>query len=1046
MADLRAGDPDDAAGLASVEVEELPGEAPPVVAVMVTRDPGPWFEEALAALRGQHYPRLTIVVVDSGSREDPGPRVARACPEAHVRRTEPGAGFAAAVNDAVEAVEGATFLLMCHDDVVLDPDALTVLVEEAYRSNAAIVGPKLVDAADPEILLEVGLSIDRFGIPHSDIEPGEVDQEQHDAVRDVFYVSSAAMLVRADLLDELGGLDPATFPGAEDLDICWRARLAGARVVIVPDARARHHEAAAERSVRRIEAGAAGPDEQARARARVRVVLTSYSRPSLALVVPSGIVVAAAATAAAILTGHRGRSRFELGAWWWNLRRPRAIRVARRRAQAHRRIHDRDLRGLQAGGSAHVRRFLSHRLHTEDRLRSLGDAGREAVASVSSGARLPVTIVLSLLAVLLLVGSRELFLVRVPAVGSLLGWPEAGNLLDAYGSGWRYTGLGSSAPAPPAFVLMAGLSTVLLGAAGLARTLVVLGAFGLGALGAYRAARPIAGAGTPAAAATAVYACNPVPRNAIAGGRLGPLVCYALAPFLLVVGLRAAARRGRGGRGRIVLGLAVVTAVAGAFFPLAVLVVPAIGLAFLLASPVAGGFAGSARLLVVGVIAGVGGLVLLFPWPLTFLDGGTAALGLVLRPDLDLGEALRFESGPNGAGAAGYGALLAAVLGLGLATGARLAWAARAWAVMLAGFALAWLPGRIAPSARLPTPEGPLVLAALGLALAVGLTVAALVEELARFRFGWRQPAVVAAGLGLVFGGFGFAADALDGRWHAPSGDWQRTLGFLADEQVDGEFRVLWLGDPAGLPNDPAVSDAGIGWTVTRNGTGDARESWPGAPTPADELLGDAVDLVASGRTGRAGHLFAPTGVRYIAVPERPGPGAEVRTPPPPGLVAHLDEQIDLVRLGALPDVVLYENGAWAPARAVVEAGGDAVPTGDGGGLRRAVDTELDDALPLRGSRTAGPGVILWAEAYDRGWEARAGDETLDHRRAFGWTNAYELPDRRAVSLRYEGQASRWALLAVQATLWSAVIVVWWRGRARAGRRRVQGAPSAAAP
>ena len=133
----------------------------------------------------------------------------------------------------------------------MDPTALRVLVEEAYRSNAGIIGPKLVSADNPEILLEVGRAIDRFGAPFTGIEPGELDQEQHDGVRDVFYVTTATMLVRTDLFEELDGFDPATFPGAEDLDLCWRARLAGARVLVAPDARVAHREAADDRATRR---------------------------------------------------------------------------------------------------------------------------------------------------------------------------------------------------------------------------------------------------------------------------------------------------------------------------------------------------------------------------------------------------------------------------------------------------------------------------------------------------------------------------------------------------------------------------------------------------------------------------------------------------------------------------------------------------------------------------------------------------------------------------------------------------------------------------
>ena len=59
---------------------------PPVVAVMVTNDPGPWFEESLAALGAQDYPSLSVLVLDNGSAEDPTDRIAAALPGAFVRR------------------------------------------------------------------------------------------------------------------------------------------------------------------------------------------------------------------------------------------------------------------------------------------------------------------------------------------------------------------------------------------------------------------------------------------------------------------------------------------------------------------------------------------------------------------------------------------------------------------------------------------------------------------------------------------------------------------------------------------------------------------------------------------------------------------------------------------------------------------------------------------------------------------------------------------------------------------------------------------------
>jgi cellulose synthase/poly-beta-1,6-N-acetylglucosamine synthase-like glycosyltransferase len=88
--------------------EEVLAQYPPVVAVVVTRNPGPWLEGTLAGLAQQDYDDLTVLVVDCGSRDDPTPRVATVLPRAFVRRLDDGAGFADAANEALHAVEGAT--------------------------------------------------------------------------------------------------------------------------------------------------------------------------------------------------------------------------------------------------------------------------------------------------------------------------------------------------------------------------------------------------------------------------------------------------------------------------------------------------------------------------------------------------------------------------------------------------------------------------------------------------------------------------------------------------------------------------------------------------------------------------------------------------------------------------------------------------------------------------------------------------------------------------------------------------------------------------
>ena len=63
-------------------------------------------------------------------------RVAVGLPAAHLARVPAGTGFARAANEGVAMVEGAAHVLVCHDDVAPVPDAVRLLLEEAYRSNA----------------------------------------------------------------------------------------------------------------------------------------------------------------------------------------------------------------------------------------------------------------------------------------------------------------------------------------------------------------------------------------------------------------------------------------------------------------------------------------------------------------------------------------------------------------------------------------------------------------------------------------------------------------------------------------------------------------------------------------------------------------------------------------------------------------------------------------------------------------------------------------------------------------------------------------------
>jgi len=210
---------------AAPDAADLGPSVPPVVAVVVTHDPGPWLEESLAAVGAQDYPNLSVLVLASGSTDDTMGRVAQVLPSAYVRRLEGDPGFGPAANDVLQIVEGASFYAFCHDDVILDTVAVRALVEEAFRSNAGIVGPKLVDWDDPAFIREFGEAMTPFGASVPLVE-NELDQAQHDRLSDVLAVSSAGMLVRQALWERLEGFDDGKHAVVTHFGFCARARLA----------------------------------------------------------------------------------------------------------------------------------------------------------------------------------------------------------------------------------------------------------------------------------------------------------------------------------------------------------------------------------------------------------------------------------------------------------------------------------------------------------------------------------------------------------------------------------------------------------------------------------------------------------------------------------------------------------------------------------------------------------------------------------------------------------------------------------------------------
>ena len=974
---------------------------PPVVAVVVIRDAGEWLEETLVALDSLDYPDVTTLVIDDGSRYDPTPRIAEVAPRIFVKRRESASGFATAANEVIASVQGAAFLLFCHGDAVLDRYALKIMVDEAVRSNAGIVGPKVVRASDRSHLLEVGMTVDRLGAPHTEIEPDEVDQEQHDAVRDVFFISGVAMLVRSDLFAEIGGFDPDAAPGAEDVDFGWRARIAGARVMVAPDAVVAHSISDNFRDS--LDANTAQLEG-----ARHRAMFTSAGALSLLRMVPLAIGLSVVEACLAFVTGHRGRAGAILRGWWIALTGIRSGRPARLAAQSHRRVSDGEIRYLQSHGSSRVSRFFNGTLHADDRLREITERSRTITDTAGARVREPVGIAVCIFVALVAIGSRDLLLGSLPQIGQMRIWPSLGEGWAAFTSVWRDSLLGARTLEPPLLLVTSGIGSLFFGATGLARTLLVVVAMPIGAIGAWRLGRSVAGPGVAAVVTGVAYGVIPLPRNAIAAGRMGPLLAYAIAPLVVlgIASLCGLLESGSRPRRRIV-GLSALVAICSAWWMPALLLPLLIALAFTIAAPftratsIALGWRPATKIM-------LGAAALLLPWPITLIGlHNGATLGFAYSGSANMLDLLRFHTGPAGAGPAGWVLLAVALVVLLVASGPRFEWAVRAWALMIVGFGAAWLPPRISSTLPMPVREGLLIPAAVGLALAVGLGAASLLTDVGRRRFGWRQISAVLATVALLLPTLAFAADTLGGRWRMPSESWADSLSWMESRASAGDFRVLWIGDPSLLPLDPGRSGA-VGYGVTANGVGDARVLVPIPERGEQRLVRDAVDTLRNHRSNRIGEQLGALGVRFILVPETPGPDQKPFIAAPDQITSTLADQLDLLRLETSPGLSLYEVIPWQPVRALVAMkGGENI------------------VLPLQTEKDNPSGVVRFASPRSSMIKATSNGESLKPEGDSNWDNSWVLPKAGPVSISNSYSWLRIFAFLLQFAIFLLAIRIW---------------------
>jgi len=230
-----AGEPETASGAAPASVS----------AIVVTYNALPWIEPCLESVRG-----CELIVVDNGSSDGTPALVRERFPEA--RLIEQGnRGLGAGWNAGIEAA-GGRWLFFLNADAWVVGDGIAKLVQLLEREpDVAVVGPRL-RYPDGRLQRSVRgfptlwrLATEYYFLrklaPRTKLlNAFYAGGFRHDREREAEFLMGAALLVRKEAIDQVGGLDERFFLFSEEVDWCYRFRQAGWRIVFSPAAEVVH--------------------------------------------------------------------------------------------------------------------------------------------------------------------------------------------------------------------------------------------------------------------------------------------------------------------------------------------------------------------------------------------------------------------------------------------------------------------------------------------------------------------------------------------------------------------------------------------------------------------------------------------------------------------------------------------------------------------------------------------------------------------------------------------------------------------------------------
>lgn len=209
--------------------------APRVSIIIPTWNGRHHLDSCLSSLRNQTFTDFETILVDNNSSDGSQEYVKAAYPEVRLLELEENKGFTGGCNAGLEVSLGE-YIVLLNNDTETEASWLSVLVE-AFDQNpeAGILATRIMLYDRRDRFHSAGDSYSIDGIPENrgvwQDDLGQFDEEE-----EVFSACGAAAAYRRSMIEEIGFLDDDFYFSCEDVDMGWRAHLAGWKVVYLPRA------------------------------------------------------------------------------------------------------------------------------------------------------------------------------------------------------------------------------------------------------------------------------------------------------------------------------------------------------------------------------------------------------------------------------------------------------------------------------------------------------------------------------------------------------------------------------------------------------------------------------------------------------------------------------------------------------------------------------------------------------------------------------------------------------------------------------------------